>query len=220
MQGFNWEDPFGIDQSNAQPTLMGLGKTQPPVNLRHIRERQKDLLPFLHVLRRVILPDIRHMQRDLVHGGSLTLATRKCDVAVTVLHRQKNAPSVVQRFGPITITDIGITLPASFKERIPVLSPLFPEQYVVEPEDHRSIQALSEARQQMGLVQREGIGLGAKVPTVIVVYPKVLGIAARWIGKYDRSILSDLSFYELAAETNIRSGRQFKYDPKPKQYAN
>ncbi len=210
MPTYDWEDPFGEMQEDVQPAVWLPFQSVPPKNVRAIRQRQKKLLPVIHDLRKSAIDVLRRIKSDARLGGQTLLNETRRDLLVFTLYRDRSHPSVLCGFGPFTISDHPVILPADHKTAVTVLGKLFPAQYASEVSPDKK-KALTDARDDLGLIERQGLitlDLAADDSTStqttrIIAFPELLRFAGHWIRRIPAGTIFDIQYQY--AETHKRN---------------
>ena len=207
MRAFNWEDPFGEEAAKVtRPALWMPGQRVEPANIKAIRLRQKELLPYINELRKAAIEIVRRVKGDASRGGEPLIKQTEHQLAVRVFFRMPDYPEILGFVGPFPMTDNAVVLPAISKPDSSVLDRLFPAQYVGEVSgDELRKKMLIDGRKEVGLIEHMGLSIGSMTPERVVVYPKLLHFTAHWIRRL-KSPIFDLQYSEVPKEPGIRSG--------------
>ena len=216
MPEFNWEDPFGtFEQKKSEPVLWMPGKKVAPANLRAIRAQQKELLPALHGFRKIAVSVLKRAKNN-PEQGPLFIKNNERIMGVTILFRAPRYPDIIQRFGPIDVTDNAVALPASHRGISSTLDGLFPIQHIANNIDSKKKPVIDGARVELGLIERIAISPADITPERIIVYPRVLRLTAHWIGHFKPTIAHVIS-QEAEAEHDFEMSTEFELMGKPAQ---
>lgn len=200
MQAFNWEDPFNKQHGlieHISSTFAALTTS----DIKRIRAEQKGLLRPLNDIRRAACEVLKHVEGDARRGGPLLVKQAQHEVSVRVLYRAPGNPIMLEKIGPLAIPDHAVVLPADHPKLLPVLSPLFPAQFV-SPELDGGKPVIKAAFKDMGIIQRVGLSDEQPNGQVIVVYPNTLHFMANWIRRY-RTPISDIRIGEESRPRSV-----------------
>ncbi|MFY9289018.1 MAG: hypothetical protein WAO98_11025, partial [Alphaproteobacteria bacterium] len=181
----------------------------PPADISFIRRQQKALLRPIHEMRRIATEVLRHIEGDPHLGGPTLLKQTERQVGVSVLFRLPDSPHIIQKFGPVILTDHAVVLRADHRDISPLLDKLFPPQYA-SPELDSHNPTINAAFKSVGLVERQGLSPDPGAEHTIVVYPRFLGFTAGWIKKVI-SPITDLEMLEGSRSPRIGTAHSTLY---------